>query len=328
MTRIVTVANLKGGIGKTTTVINIGAGLALRGVKVLMIDTDPQGNLSSSLGVTAKHTLYELMIEGMDPARCIVAARHNLDLIVADTTLLTAQTMMSRGAEWGRTIERALEPISGYYDMILLDSSGSLNPLNANALVAAHDIIAPTTVEPFSVRGLELLHQQMRSMRGDANSIKLIVPTMYDPRSRQALELLENLRQTSGSKITQPIRTNVRLSESPMYGKSIFEYDPESRGAEDYRVLVDRIMDSLQIIPTGSARPNIHQRNNPTSVAESSAQVGQNGSSFMSRPAPTYDLQVCPRCGRDVRYTNAAGYRIMICNSCNYTKQVLIRNVR
>jgi chromosome partitioning protein len=159
MTRIVTVANLKGGIGKTTTVINIGAGLALRGVKVLMIDTDPQGNLSSSLGVTAKHTLYELMIEGMDAARCIVAARHNLDLIVADTTLLTAQTMMSRGAEWGRTIERALEPISGYYDMILLDSSGSLNPLNANALVAAHDIIAPTTVEPFSVRGLELLHQ-------------------------------------------------------------------------------------------------------------------------------------------------------------------------
>lgn len=86
-------------------------------------------------------------------------------------------------------------------------------------------------------------------------------------------------------------------------------------------------MESLEIVPTGNARPSIHQRNNPTSVAESS-QSGQSGSSFMSRPAPTYDLQVCPRCGRDVRYTSAAGYRIMICNSCNYTKQILIRNVR
>jgi hypothetical protein len=109
-----------------------------------------------------------------------------------------------------------------------------------------------------------------------------------------------------------------------MYGKSIFEYDPESRGAEDYRVLVDRIMESLEIVPTGNARPSIHQRNNPTSVAENA----QNGIAVPPRPAPTYDLQVCPRCGRDVRYTSAAGYRIMICNSCGHTKQTLVRNVR
>jgi len=320
MSRIVTVANLKGGIGKTTTVINIGAGLALRGVKVLLIDTDPQGNLSSSLGVTAKHTLYELMIEGMDPARCIIPARHNLDLIVADTTLLSAQTTMSRGGEWGRTLERVLAPIADFYDMILIDSSGSLTPMNANALVAADDIITPTTVEPFSIRGVELLFKQIEQMKGNTDAIRLIVPTMYDPRSSQSLQLLEGLQRLYGSRVTQPIRTNVRLSESPSYGKSIFEYDAECRGAEDYRILVDRILQTLQITPTGDARPTLQQRVNPSSVTYSGSKaspVVQSGS--------VYDLQVCPRCGRDMRHTNAAGYRIMICNSCNYTKQVLQR---
>lgn len=326
MPRIVTVANLKGGIGKTTTVINIGAGLALRGVKVLMVDTDPQGNLSSSLGVQAKHTLYELIIEGMDAARCIVPTRHNLDLVVADTTLLSAQTTMSRGAEWGRTLEKALAPIADYYDMILLDSSGSLTPMNANALVAADDIIAPTTVELFSIRGIELLHKQIEQMKGNTDAIRLIVPTMYDPRSRQALDLLEGLQASYGSKVTPPIRTNVRLSESPRYGKSIFEYDPECRGAEDYRILVDRIIDTLRITPTGDARPSIHERDRPTSIFETSQKEGK--TDLYNRPAPTYELQVCPRCGRDVRYTTAAGYRIMICNSCGYTKQTLARNVR
>lgn len=321
MSRIVTVANLKGGIGKTTTVINIGAGLALRGVKVLLIDTDPQGNLSSSLGVTAQHTLYEMMIEGFDPARCIVHARHNLDLIVGDTTLLTAQTTISRGTDWGRTLERAIAPVADYYDMVLIDSSGSLNPINANALVAADDIIAPTSVEPFSIRGIELLHKQIEQMKGTTEAIRLIVPTMYDPRSRQALDLLEGLQHSYGTKVTQPIRTNVRLSESPMHGKSIFEYDPESRGAEDYRILVERIIQTLHITPTGDARPNIQQRTNPGNVVQS-----QLGGRPVVQSGSVYDLQVCPRCGRDMRHTTAAGYRIMICNACNYTKQVLHRN--
>ena len=324
MARIVTVANLKGGIGKTTTVINIGAGLALRGVKVLLVDTDPQGNLSTSLGVTAKHTLYELMIEAMEPARVIVPARHNLDLVVADTTLLMAQTTMSRGNDWGNTLGKALAQVEDYYDLILIDSSGSLTPMNANALVASHDIIAPTTVEPFSVRGLELLHQQVKNMKDSTDSIRLIVPTMYDPRSRQALDLLEGLQQQYGNKITQPIRVNVKLSESPMHGKSIFEYDDESRGAEDYRVLVDRIIDTLNIVATGDARPNIQQRLKPASVAEAGVNISAGAAA--SRQQPVYELQVCPRCGRDVRYASAAGYRIMICNSCGYTKQMLTRN--
>ncbi|MFM2033175.1 MAG: hypothetical protein RLZZ297_1940 [Chloroflexota bacterium] len=324
MTRIVTVANLKGGIGKTTTVINIGAGLALRGVKVLLVDTDPQGNLSASLGVTARHTLYELLIEAMEPAKVIVPARHNLDIVVADTTLLMAQTTMSRGSDWGNTLGKALKQVEDYYDLILIDSSGSLTPMNANALVAAHDIIAPTTVEPFSVRGLELLHQQLRFMKDSTDAIRLIVPTMYDPRSRQALELLETLHHTYGSKVTQPIRVNVKLSESPMHAKSIFEYDNESRGAEDYRILCDRIIETLQLSPTGDARPNIQQRLKPTSVAEGGVSISAGAAA--SRQQPVYELQVCPRCGRDVRYTSAAGYRIMICNSCGYSKQMLNRN--
>jgi chromosome partitioning protein len=160
--------------------------------------------------VTAKHTLYELMIEGMDPARCIIPARHNLDLIVADTTLLSAQTTMSRGGEWQRW-SALLAPISDFYDMILIDSSGSLTPLNANALVAADDIITPTTVEPFSIRGVELLFKQIEQMKGNTDAIRLIVPTMYDPRSSQSLQLLENLQRLYGSRVTQPIRTRRTL---------------------------------------------------------------------------------------------------------------------
>ena len=201
---------------------------------------------------------------------------------------------------------------------MLIDSSGSLTPMNANALVAADDIITPTTVEPFSIRGVELLFKQIEQMKGSTDAIKLIVPTMYDPRSSQALQLLENLQRRYGSRVTQPIRTNVRLSESPSYGKSIFEYDAECRGAEDYRTLVERIMLTLQITPTGDARATLKQRENPSSVV---------GSRSTANPVvvsgSVYDLQVCPRCGRDMRHTNAAGYRIMICNACNYTKQVL-----
>ena len=146
MGRVIAVSNLKGGIGKTTTVVNVGAGLALKGARVLLVDTDAQGNLSMALGVTPRRTIYEVLVDGAAAGDCVTPARPNLDLLAADHALLGATPEITRRPNWPRVLERALQPVVGEYDFVLVDSGGSLTPLNVNAIMAAGDIIAPTTI--------------------------------------------------------------------------------------------------------------------------------------------------------------------------------------
>jgi chromosome partitioning protein len=141
--RVIAVANLKGGIGKTTTVVNVGAGLALKGARVLLVDTDAQGNLAMALGIHPRRTLYDVLVDGAPAERCIVEARPGLDLLPADATLLGAQPIIARRPDWSRVLAQALQPVASTYDFVLIDSAGSLTPLNVNALVCAHDVIAP-----------------------------------------------------------------------------------------------------------------------------------------------------------------------------------------
>lgn len=319
MGRIIAISNLKGGIGKTTTVVNVGAGLALRGARVLLVDTDAQGNLAMALGVQPRRTLYDVLVDSAPVASCITPARPALDLLAADATLLGAQPVIARRADWSRVLQQAIRPIVSEYDVILIDSAGSLTPLNVNALVCASDVIAPTTIEHFSVKSLELLLSQISRVKGGPSSVRMIVPTMYDPRMRQSIEILSTLQQQYPGLVAPPVRVNVRLSEAPAYGKTIYEYDPRSRGAIDYANLVEHIAKifTIENTPRQPATPPAPAQRMPQPVAINPASMGV--------PLPG---QNCPNCGRPLQYATVAGYRVGYCDNCKYRTQTLVQSPR
>lgn len=329
MGRIIAVTNIKGGIGKTTTVVNIGAGLALMGARVLLVDTDAQGNLAIALGTTPKRTIYEPLVDGARAASCIVNTRPNLDLLASDDTLLGAQPIISRRSDWARVLEQVLAPIKNAYDFILVDSPGSLSVLSINALMAAHEVIVPTTVEHLSIAGLAMLFKQVSRLSLRSSPVRLIIPTMYDPRLSQSQALLKQLEQTYGSMVAPPIRVNVRLSEASAKGKTIYEYDARSRGAKDYARLVDQlsnlwnfqlIPDDQRVSPSGSG-PH-HSAPSPAPVSANGQQEPTNGKP--AGPASGSSLPFkCPYCGRILRKVMLAGYRVAFCEHCSYRQQEL-----
>ncbi|GIV89026.1 MAG: cobyrinic acid a,c-diamide synthase [Chloroflexus sp.] len=310
MTRIVAVINLKGGIGKTTTVVNVSAGLALKGARVLLIDIDAQGNLAMALGVRPRRTLYEAIVDQKPLTDLRISARPNLDLIAADESLLLAQQAIAGRSDWVRVLEQLVRPVREEYDFIFFDCGGSLTVLNQNALIAATEIIIPTTVEPFSVRGLEKLITQIARVKGSTSVVRAIIPTMVDPRMRQSIDLLAHLNRTYGQLVLPPVRTNVRLSEASAVGKTIYEHDPRSRGALDYAQIVEVLSKMWNFQPTRPVSP----RPLPNSTAK--------------RPLVTGDGAVqsntCPNCGHALRRANVAGYRITYCTHCRYRQQELI----
>lgn len=319
MGRVIAISNLKGGIGKTTTVVNVGAGLALRGNRVLLVDTDAQGNLAMALGVQPKRTLYDVLVDNVAIASCIIPARPQLDLLAADATLLGAQPIIAKRPDWSRVLNQALRPIVSEYDIIIIDSAGSLTPLNINALVSASDVIAPTTVEHFSIKSLELLFSQINRVKGNSGSVRMIVPTMFDPRMRQSIEILENLQQRYGALVAPPVRVNVRLSEAPAQGQTIYEYDPRSRGAADYARLVEHIATTFDLHANA---PSAHV---PAQVASPKPQPPlPDPEPMTASPQPP----TCPNCGRPLQFAALAGYRIAYCDHCKYKTQTLLQNRR
>jgi chromosome partitioning protein len=325
MGRVIAVANAKGGIGKTTTVVNIGAGLALKGARVLLVDVDPQGNLAMALGVHPRRTLYEVLVDGARAADCLLTVRQNLDLLAADAALLNALPIIARRPDWARVLDQALRPLVGAYDFVLLDSGGSLTTLNTNALVCASDVIVPTAIEPFSLKSIDLLSEQIAHVKGGSGGIRLIIPTMFDPRMRQSGELLAALKARYGALVAEPIRINVRLSEAPTLGKTIYEYDPRSRGAVDYALLVERISALFGFHPiahtNGSAQPPVVPP--PAPPVPPSAE---------EQPAPAVRAfagpQGCPNCGHPLQYATLAGYRVAYCENCKYKTQTLAAGPR
>src|SRR5262249_55586467 len=149
---VIAVANAKGGIGKTTTVVNIGAGLALKGARVLLVDVDPQGNLALALGIRPRRTLYGLLADGAKAADCVVAARQNLDLLASDESLLGVQPLIARRADWSRVLDHGLRPLYADYDFVLIDSGGSLTTLNTNAPACPSRTIVTHAIQRFSLQ--------------------------------------------------------------------------------------------------------------------------------------------------------------------------------
>jgi chromosome partitioning protein len=323
MGRVIAISNLKGGIGKTTTVVNIGAGLAHKGARVLLVDVDAQGNLALGLGIKPRRTIYEVLVDGAKAADCLTPARPNLDLLAGDETLLTAQPVIARRADWSRALDQAILPLKSKYDFILIDSAGSLTPLNVNALVSASDVIAPTTVEHFSINSLDLLFTQIARIKGSSASIRMILPTLYDPRSRQSVELLDGLREQYGTLVASPVRVNVKLSEASRLGKTIFEFDPRSRGAVDYAQLVEQICSTFRFVPTpisatAEAQPAYTNGNSTPPKSDTPA----------AQPTIGHGPATCPYCARPLQFANLAGYRVGYCDHCHYKTQSLQSRLR
>ena len=242
--RIIAIANQKGGVGKTTTAINLAAAFAEMDRRVLVIDLDPQGNASTGLGAANRHfTSYDLLIEGVALPEVIQATRHKgIDLCPANTDLSSADIAMA--ATEGRTtlLRNALrtEDIDDY-DYILIDCPPSLSLLTLNAMVAAHAILVPLQAEFFALEGLSQLMLTLRSIRDSANPdlrIDGVLLTMFDRRNNLAQHVEADARETLGDLVFRTvIPRNVRLSEAPSHAQPALAYDPLSKGSEAYRAL-------------------------------------------------------------------------------------------
>lgn len=245
----ISVQNLKGGTGKSTTVVNLGAALALKGKKVLLIDTDSQAHVGSHLGVKHNVTLFDLMTIDLSIEEAIINARENLDCIVSDKKVAVLETMlvqMPRREEILRLRARRLKNLK--YDYVLVDCSPSISLMHQNALLFSDYLLIPVSMDVLSLAGASSImdsSKMLLQMYEMPLKVLGVLPTIYDARlnmSREVMSILEtNYRRITD--ILTPIRTDVKLKEAAAARKTIFEYDPKSRGAEDYMKLAEELLE-------------------------------------------------------------------------------------
>lgn len=254
--RIIAVANQKGGVGKTTTTINLGAALAEQGHRVMIVDLDPQGNASTGLGIDVddrEFTTYELLLEDIDLGQVIQPTRaDNLMIIPATVDLSSADIELISNEKRSFLLHDALRQtaMDRYdFDYVLIDCPPSLNLLTVNAMVAAHSVLVPLQSEFFALEGLSQLMLTIREVRQSANPnlrIEGVVLTMFDARNNLSGQVEKDARDNLGDLVFKTlIPRNVRLSEAPSYSMSVLEYDPQSRGAEAYRALATELVKNL-----------------------------------------------------------------------------------
>jgi chromosome partitioning protein len=250
--RILVVANQKGGVGKTTTAINLGTALAAVGERVLLIDSDPQGNASTGLGIgraLRKHTLYDVLMSGMPLLEAAVkTALPGLDLVAADPDLSGVELEIGQQPRKSFRLRDALTPLreSGAYTYVLIDCPPSLNLLTVNALAAADAVLVPLQCEFFALEGLSQLMRTVDLVRGSLNpdlEIQGIVLTMYDRRNRLSDQVAGDVRGHFGDAVYQTvIPRNVRVSEAPSFGKPVLVYDLKCAGSQAYLRLAREVV--------------------------------------------------------------------------------------
>ena len=249
--RIIAVTNQKGGVGKTTTAINLSASLAEAGKKVLLIDADQQGNSTSGLGLDKNNvepTIYQIFLgEATVEESRQTTCMPGLDLIPANISLTGAEIELIGAENREFILKKALEPVLDQYDFILIDCPPSLNFITVNAMVAAHTILVPIQCEYFALEGLEQLLYTISLVKKRLNptlEIEGIVFTMYDARTNLSLQVVEEVKRSLGNSVYRTIiPRNVRLGEAPSHGLPINLYDPKSKGAESYALLAEEVME-------------------------------------------------------------------------------------
>ena len=248
MCRRIGVLNYKGGTGKTTTVVNLGAGLALHGARVLCLDLDAQGSLATCLGVRYTHSLTDMLLGQAEPQECAVQARENLDLVASDASLLQVEGEMWRMEDHHaaqQLLTNKLRGIDNTYDYVIADFSPSASILSESGLRYVQELIVPVSMSYMSLVVTKQVIETLRTVSRVPRHrvfLYLIIPTLYSARLRQDREVLGILQRHFADKVTEPIRTNVRLTEAPSHFKTIYEYSPSSTGAVDYSRLTERVL--------------------------------------------------------------------------------------
>ncbi|MEG1502859.1 ParA family protein [Enterococcus sp. 22-H-5-01] len=250
MARIISVANQKGGVGKTTTTVNLGACLAYVGKKVLLIDSDAQGNATSGLGVRkpdVKQDIYDVLVNEVPIKETILeTTRENLSIVPATLQLAGAEIELTSMMARESRLKSALEDVNDEYDFILIDCPPSLGHLTINAFTASDAILIPVQCEYYALEGLSQLLNTVRLVQKHFNpelEIEGVLLTMFDARTNLGAEVVEEVRRYFQEKVYDTIiPRNVRLSEAPSHGKPIIDYDPRSKGAEVYQALAKEVL--------------------------------------------------------------------------------------
>lgn len=251
MGKIIALANQKGGVGKTTTTINLAASLATLNKKVLVIDADPQANASSGLGMDIKtlpFSIYECMIDGVSIRKAILPTMiENLDIVCSHIDLVGAELELLNVENRDRVLQNTLQEIKAEYDFVLIDCSPSLGIITVNALTAADSIIIPVQSEYFALEGISKLLNTIKIIKSKLNpalEIEGFLLTMYDSRLRLANQIYEELKRHFREMVfTTVIQRNIKLSEAPSHGLPVLLYDAESRGAINHIQLAKEIIE-------------------------------------------------------------------------------------
>jgi chromosome partitioning protein len=263
--RIVSLANQKGGVGKTTTTINLGAAMAELGKRVLLVDFDPQGALSVGLGINPMSldlTVYNLLLDkSVDPEQAILRTEvTGLEILPSNIDLSAAEIVLVSEVAREQALKRALAPVRHNFDYVLIDCPPSLGLLTVNALTASDGVIIPLECEYFALRGMALLMDTVEKVRDRLNPdlrLEGIIPTMYDSRTLHGREVLARVRDAFGPYLYKTIiRRTIRFAEAPVAGESILSYAADSKGAADYRALAKEVLGLVDEArePAGSGR--------------------------------------------------------------------------
>ena len=253
--RVIAVFNHKGGTAKTTTSITLAAGLASCDRRVLLLDTDAQGNVGVSLDIHAEKTLYNVLVMGCDPREAILRVRPNLDVLPSNETLAAAELYLAGRQRRDRVLATLLESLRHEYDNIIVDCSPSLSLMNQNALVFADAVLCPVACDYLSLVGVRQVLRTIKQVnRVLAHPVRLcgVLPTFYDARAKVCTESLSTLREHFGDRCLEPIRMTSRVKEAPSVGKTLFEHAGETTAAQDYLRVIARLLSEADSTAAGT----------------------------------------------------------------------------
>ncbi len=254
MGKIIAIANQKGGVGKTTTSINLSASLAAKGKKVLVIDTDPQGNTTSGFGIDKndlEDTIYELILGECSIGDCIIKeVIPNVSVVPANVNLAAAEIELIGVDKKEYILKNEVDYVKDDYDFIIIDCPPSLNMLTINSMTTADSVLVPIQCEYYALEGLSQLIHTVNLVKERLNpnlDMEGVVFTMYDARTNLSMQVVENVKQNLNQRVYDTlIPRNIRLAEAPSYGMPINMYDPKSAGAEAYMQLAEEILSTSE----------------------------------------------------------------------------------
>ncbi|QEK13525.1 ParA family protein [Crassaminicella thermophila] len=250
MGKVIAIFNQKGGVGKTTTNVNLSACLAAKGKKILVVDIDPQGNTTSGFGIdknTVPFSMYDLLIDNVDIYQCIVnTSRENLFVIPSSVQLAGAEIELTGMENREKRLKNAIDKVKDDYDYIFIDCPPSLGLLTINSLTAVDSVMIPIQCEYYALEGVSQLMNTIELVRENLNpklEIQGVVLSMFDGRTNLSIQVVDEVKKYfKGNVYTTIIPRNVRLAEAPSYGQSIIEYDPKCKGAEAYSEFADEFL--------------------------------------------------------------------------------------